>query len=323
MPASPATDLRRRGFTLVEVMVSMSVLVVLVFLYVGFFDEASRAWLTGSGNAERRRSARALTDYIAGELKSALLPVQTVDNTGKGNLQFIIDPPLSQVSTDYAYADSIFWQGPLATETTYGDLAEVGYFVQWDDTTPTAPCPKLCRFFVNPSTTDTTGNITPNANFLIFDPLPTRWLSTSLIKTVAPASQASGYLGLFGENVLGLWVRSYGLDGQELPRNYDSRAGYTCHFNSTDASGVTQNWTEMRYLPAKVQVSIAQIDSQNAHRLALAETQLKQLTNATTIRDAEGFLKAFRQATAGTPSLKPLLPGLRIYATEVQLSNAR
>lgn len=324
MAASPVIESRgRRGFTLVEVLVAMSVLALMIVFYGTIFNNTSKAWLNGGGNAERRRSARALTDFMATELKGAMMPVERLSTTGTGNLQLVINPPSGQVPEEYRNADAIFWQAPLATEATFGDIAEIGYFVQWDTSSTGDPLPQLCRFFVNPSSTDSGGAIVKNPNYLIFDTDPDKWLSGNLIKAVAPATQASGYRGLFGENVVGLWIRSYGLDGQELPRSYDSRTGYACQFTSTDASGFKQSWIETRYLPARVQVSIAQVDSHYANRLKGAKTQVRQLTAATDVRDATDFLERFRKEADGSAAVAALLPGVRIYSTEIQLSNSR
>jgi hypothetical protein len=302
-------------------MVSMSVLCMLILMYASLFNSASRAWLMGGGNAERRRNARALTDYIGSELQGAMLPVQTVSGTGSGNLQFVINP--KDIDAKYRNADCMFWQAALATESTYGDIAEIGYFVKWDDSTPGETHPMLCRFFVNPSINDEK-TISKNPNFLIFDKNPASWLTSSMIETVAPATRDKGYLGLFGENVIGFWVRSYGLDGQELPREFDSRIGYDCHFSRTDASGNPQSWTEKRYLPAKVQISIAELDSHYAQRLGTASSsELRPLITSTSNHDATEFLAAFRQKAASSPALASVMPGLRIHSTEVRLRNAR
>ena len=329
-------------------MVSVSVLSILVLMFSSLFSSASRAWITGTGNVERRRNVRALTDYIGNELKAAMLPVQTFNvptggnqttgNQTTGNLQFIVDPPTSQVGEAYQNSDSVFWQAPLATESTYGDIAEIGYFVKWLDvdkqqvngTVIKDKVPMLCRFFINPSTTDPNGGggLILNPDYLIFDEQdPNKWLSDALIAKVAPADTDNGYKGLFCENVVGLWIRCYGLDGQELPRNFDSRKGYQCKMQSTDAGGQSadhvQNWTETRYLPAKIVVSIAQVDSRYGPLVSNAATALQSITGNSSIRDAAGFLQAFRQQALTTPVLKPLLPGLRIYSTEVLLTNAQ
>ena len=315
--------------TLVELMVAVSVLSILVLMFSSIFSSASRAWITGSGNVERRRNVRALTDFIGNELKAAMLPVQTVNNSSSGDLQFVVDPSSTQVPADYQNADCVFWQAPLATESSYGDIAEIGYFVKWvpDDSNsrvPKDPVPTLCRFFVNPSSKDpTSGVLTVNSNYKIFDPDKNSWLTPPIIDRVAPAKASTGYLGVFGENVVGLWIRCFGLDGRELPQNFDSRVGYTCNMQQTDIHGNTQAWQETRYLPAKVEVSIAQVDSHYAPRLAAATAAIRTLTSSGSIRSAEQFLQAFRQQAAGNKPLSALLPGMRIYSTEVQLTNAQ
>jgi prepilin-type N-terminal cleavage/methylation domain-containing protein len=160
MPASRATRflLRRSAFTLVELMASIAVLTILVLMLSTLFNSASRAWITGESSTERRGSVRALADYIAVEMQGALLPVEGVSAVGKANLQFILNP--SQVPQDCRNADAIFWQAPLATETSSGDIAEIGYFVKWPAGQGTRPT--LCRFFVNPSVVDINGSPSPN-----------------------------------------------------------------------------------------------------------------------------------------------------------------
>jgi prepilin-type N-terminal cleavage/methylation domain-containing protein len=319
MGASPAINqTSRSGVTLIELLVAISVLSLLMLLYFGLFNQASRAWSAGGDNAERRRNDRALADFIGNELRGALLPVETLSNTGHGDLQFVINPPNTQVPDTLRNGDTIFWQAPLATEATYGDVAEIGYFVRWNTATNGDPQPSLCRFFVNPSTTDTSGAVTQNSNYLIYDPDPKKWLSSTVIDAVAPATKDTGYLGMLGENVIGLWIRSYGLDGQELPRTFDSRTGYTCTFKTT-----SQTWTEQRYLPAKVRISIAQLDSHYAPKLRAATTALRPLISDTGTRDADQFLTALEAAAAGNSALAALLPGVHIYSNEIQLANGR
>lgn len=323
MLALPATSSRLRGLTLVELMVAASVLSILVLMFSSIFNSASRAWIVGSGNVERRRNVRALTDFIGVELKAAMLPVQTVSGSTTGNLQFLVDPPDTQVPAAYQNSDCVFWQAPLATESAYGDIAEIGYFVKWQDDGKGGSTPTLCRFFVNPSVTASDGSMGVNPEYLIFDPDKNRWLSPPVIDDVAPATAATGYRGIFAENVVGLWIRCYGLDGAELPRSFDSRVGYNCKMQQTDSSGNMQTWQETRYLPAKIEVSIVQVDSHYAPRLAAAGSAIRALTGSGAIRDAEQFLEAYRTQALGSAPLKALLPGLRIYSTEVLLTNAQ
>ena len=299
-----------------ELMIAMTILAVIMTLFSVMFTGTSKAWLNGEGHAERRRNVRAIADFIGAELQGALVPVAQSTGGGSANLQFIINPPVSKLSADYRYADCIFWQAPLARETSFGEIAEVGYFVKWENDVP-----MLCRFFVNPSV-KIDGEQKPNPHFLIYqDTDPDLWMSTEVVsQVVKPADINAGYKGLFAEYVMGLWIRAYGLDGEELPRDYNSRNGYDCEFPVGEEKGRV---TEKRRLPAKVQVSLAQIDSRYASRLAQVAGEIKSLTQNGSIRDAAQFLKALEAAAGQRSELKKLLPGIRIYTTQVQLQNAR
>ena len=113
-------------------MTSIVILTMLVAMLAGIFHQVSTTWVQGEGNIERRRGARALTDYIGVELQGAMLPAEGgAVLPGKSNLQFLINPPPGQVPDDCRNADAIFWQAPLATETSFGEIAEIGYFVRW------------------------------------------------------------------------------------------------------------------------------------------------------------------------------------------------
>ncbi|WP_166443016.1 PulJ/GspJ family protein [Phragmitibacter flavus] len=319
MPASPVIRRVRsgdaRGFTLLELMIAMAILAVIMTLFTIMFTGTSKAWLNGEGHAERRRNVRAIADFIGTELQGALLPVAQSTGGAPANLQFIINPPVDRLSADYRNADCIFWQAPLARETSFGEIAQVGYFVKWENAVP-----MLCRFFVNPSV-KIDGVLKPNPQFLIYqDANPDLWVSSSVVdEVVKPADVDAGYKGLFAEYVLGLWIRSFGLDGVELPREYDSRVGYNCQFPTTGGGTVT----EQRRLPATVQVSLAQIDSRYASRLAVVADDMRELSRETNTRDAAQFLNRLETASANREDLKRLLPGIRIYTTQVQLQNAR
>lgn len=324
MRVSPAIRLRR-GFTLLEVLVSVSILLAIVAMLSVVFNEITRAWQKGEGRSERRRSARSLSDFIAGELQGALLPVETLAKVPPSNLQLLINPPTSQVPADYRNADAAFWQAPIATETSFGEVAQVGYFVKWMPT-DAGQRPVLCRFFVNPSMQDPSGAIVQNPDFKIYDPTDAdAWLSDSLLKKVAPADKASGYVGLFAENVVGLWLRFYSLDGTELPKSppkvFDSRKGYDLNVTYKDASGTQQTKIEQRYLPAVLTVSVAQIESRLAVRLDNVWQSVQDLSRQAT--DAADFVERLQNAEKSNPGIRPLLSGMRTYTTQIQLTNGR
>jgi hypothetical protein len=60
------------GFSLLEVLVSMSVLIVMVMMVTNMFRNTSEAWDTGTQRAEMNTSARAAVDYISRELSCAV-----------------------------------------------------------------------------------------------------------------------------------------------------------------------------------------------------------------------------------------------------------
>ena len=314
MQTSRATD-RRTAFTLVELLASTAVLALLVTVLGGIFSQVSRTWIAGEGGVERRRSARAMTDFIAAELRGAAAPVDRVSTKGKNNLQLLINPPSGVLPDDCVNADSIFWQAPIATETTFGDLAEIGYFVRWDPNSTTSRQPTLCRFFVNPSTI-VAGKPESNPLFLIYS--KPQWLTADLVRKVAPAT-APAFRGLFAENVAGLWVRAFQPDGAELftegKKTYDSRLGYRYKV----ANGTTQE----RFLPARVQVSIAQFDAAGAVQLDALGSKVRALVKKESVHDAGDFLAELQAATKDEPAMSRLLPGLRIHTTEVRLENSR
>jgi hypothetical protein len=232
--------------------------------------------------------------------------------------QFLINPPSDLVPDDCRNADCIFWQAPIATETTLGDLAEVGYFVRWDPNNPDSRLPTLCRFFVNPSIANAEPDLppVPNPLYLIYrQPL---WLNEALIREVAPA-KAPAFRGLFAENVVGFWVRAFQPDGTELltsgAKTYDSRVGYRFKV----ANGTTQE----RFLPARVQISIAQVATAGAVHLETLGGKLQAIVRKEEVGNAGDFLAQLRDAADADPAMARLLPGLRIHTTEVSLENSR
>ena len=218
---------RSAGFTLIELLTAMTILIILTLLLANIASQAGSIWALGERQNQHRQRARAVLDFMSKELSKATLAI----DPSKPSLQFVVNPAGGPaIGSTYLNRDAVFWQAPVATDSSSGDLAEVGYFVRWDGNQP-----NLCRFFVNPS----------DANYLIYSN-PTGWLSDQLLSTITPADKASQYQGLFLENVLGLWVSAYNADGSMYQG--DSRS----------ASNT---------LPVLVKISMALIDANTAKRL--------------------------------------------------------
>ena len=270
------------GFTLVEVLVSTAVLMLLVVIMSQVTRSIASSWTAGSGNSERRQNVRALGDFIGQELRSATLPVDP--GAPPPNLQFVLNP----APVTARYPSALFWQAPVATDSSGGDLAEIGYFVRWV-TSGSVPRAQLCRFFVNQG----------GANYLI--DTNAAWVTDALLQTVAPADSASGYVGLFAENVIGFWARCLQSDGTEIAAasaQYDSRVTHA--------------------LPASVEISLVLIDSPSASRMT-ATLQEHLVTLSGSAVNAADFLKKIQ----ADPGLKSISPGARAYTSRIFLENSR
>ncbi|HEY1084219.1 MAG TPA: type II secretion system protein [Prosthecobacter sp.] len=319
---------RTRAFTILELLVSMAVLAALTVLLATLFQSASHAWQASGSRSERNRSGQVLMEYAARELRSAALPVETLSKAGAPNLQFLVNPPPVSVPEDCRNPHCLFWQAPVATEQSWGEFAEVGYFVKWEPVGETA-VPSLRRFFVNPSYYDqTTGRQERNPDFRIYSHYAS-WLTPELIEKVAPADAVSGYAGLVAENVLGLWVRLYDPDGKEIMESpsaavpesqFDSRAGY--RYTPLPAEGGTGS-SQIRYLPSRVSLSIAQLHGRHAAQMGTAWKRVRELANAPETLDAAAFVTRFQEAAQKDAALRALLPGLRTYQVSTVLENAR
>ena len=270
------------GFTLVEVLVSTAVLMLLVVIMSQVTRSIASSWTAGSGNSERRQNVRALADFIGQELRAATLPVDP--GAPSPNLQFVLNP----ASVTARYPSALFWQAPVATDSSSGDLAEIGYFVRWV-TSGSVPRAQLCRFFVNQG----------GANYLI--DTNAAWVTDALLQTVAPADSASGYVGLFADNVIGFWARCLKSDGTEIAAAntlYDSRVTHA--------------------LPASVEISLVLIDGPSASRMT--DPLKKQLVDfSSSAVNAADFLKKIQ----ADPGLKSISPGARAYTSQIFLENSR
>lgn len=216
---------RRNGFSLVEILAAIAVLLLVMLILVGLSDQMSRVWSKGLSQNQHRNRARSALTFMGRELRQTVVSPDSTDTA----LQLIINP----TSVTLNFPNSIFWQAPVATDTTNGNIAEVGYFIRRDGNRA-----NLCRMLVNP--TDT--------NFLIYDNAnPDKWVSDSMLDLVAPATKASQYRGLFLENVIGLWVKAYNKDG-------------------TPYLGNSRQTTPVNQLPACIKISLVFLDETSAKR---------------------------------------------------------
>lgn len=234
-PKQRFKDHKQVAFSLIELLVAVTIFAMLVVALSMISDQAMKIWSRNESNSDMRESARTAINLIGSELRQAALPVYRADQT---SLQLVVNPPPSQVAATFKNHDAFFWQAPIATSRTKGDLAVVGYFVR----KTSGNNGKLCRFFINPD----------DADYAVHGGA---WVSDALLESHAPADDANDLKGLFLENVPGMWVSAYDDTGAKLV-DYDSRV-------------------QQKY-PARVEITLALLNKSGAERVAGGQLTLPQ-----------------------------------------------
>lgn len=263
------------GFTLVELLLSVTILALLLTLMLSMISHVTNLVQQAEASKNRRQTARFALEKIARDLEVALFPI---DRQSSNSLQFVCNPSIAP-----NFPNSAFWQAALSGEGTTGDIAEVGYFIDWASNPAGETFPELRRYYVPPDAED---SIHQN---------PTNWLTTSKIEKYAPGSDGTGnhaLRGLIASHVLGLWMTLFDAEGKHLAStSYDSRI-------SKDR-------------PASVEVTLVVTDPRTAKRLP-PRTQLEnQLLTATS---PEAFIDSFDQES--------IRSGLQIFRNRIPIYSA-
>lgn len=294
--AQPAGTRCAAGFSMLEVLVAMAVLSVLVVVLASVLDLASSNWIDGSSRTERRKGGRAVTAFMQKELAAAMLPIDRFASKTTPNLQFVVNPP----GVTDRHASAIFFQAPLATDASSGDILALGYFIRWTRENG-RPKAILCRLAVDQSTAD----------FRVYEDL--NWLSAAYLDAQAPADSANDYRGFFVDNVIGLWIRCLDRDGAVLAgatQTFDSRTA------ATDLAFLDPNVNPGEHvLPASVEISLVAIDGRTADRLTDAD-QAEIISAVDAAENADDFVRS--------PSLPEVLRRTATaYTTRTSMENAR
>ena len=300
--------MNRRAFTLLEVLVATAVLSLMVVLLASIAGQVSKVWQDVSANNEQRAAARVLLHFMARELQAARQPVPMASGTNAANLQMVasLTSATTKVPADNLYPHALFWQAPVAKNTSMGNIASVGYFIRWDTTSqPGRAKPILCRFFAGPSDSakiyDQPGGVASD------------WLS--VLPTVAPATSPD-YQGWLSDHVIALWIRMLDADGRPITQNaagqtmnyaFDSRQGYR-----SPATG--QIHSAPAYPPC-VEIALVTVDSKT---LAKIQTPLVPVTTTPADFDKDAATPgSVRNFLENLP--QDIRAGARIFSTRVDL----
>lgn len=285
------------AFSLLELLVATAVFVGLAVILLSIAGSLSSFWQLGISHNERRSSVLAAFSRMARDLRFAAAPI----NPASTNFQFVINP--TNVGANYRLPQAAFWQAPVASDRTRGDMALVGYFVQWVAES-NGSIPKLCRLLID------------STNFQFQK--PSDWVNDALIASNAPANKASGYQGQLAENILGIWMQPLDQAKRPITANannasypngeFDSTAGYrTALTNGTN----TVPYTFSRALPASVEVAVVAVDARTGKRLTGSERPGPRTADMT--NDVNTFYTNLPQG---------IKQGARIYTTVIDLQSA-
>jgi type II secretory pathway pseudopilin PulG len=289
------------AFSLLELLVATAVFVGLALILVSIAGSLSSFWQMGIAHNERRAAALAAFSRMARDLRFASAPI----NPASTNFQLVINP--SGVGSAYKLPQAAFWQAPVAPDRSQGDIALVGYFVQWVTNSPTDFVPKLCRLVID------------STNFQLRK--PSDWVDNALIANFAPATKASDYDGQLAENVLGLWLQPLDQAKQPITRDastnnyvvgeFDSMRGYPATLtNAATTNSLT--YTFRPALPASIEAAMVVVDARTAKRLSGSEKpSARSSTNMWD--DVNAFYNGL------PPGIKQ---GAHIYSTVMELHNA-
>jgi hypothetical protein len=285
------------AFSLLELLVATAVFLGLALILISIAGSLSSFWQMGISHNERRSSVLAAFSRMARDLRFAAAPI----NPASTNFQFVINP--GGLGTNYKLPQAAFWQAPVASDRSRGDVALVGYFVQWVAES-NGTVPKLCRLLID------------STNFQFVK--PSDWVTDALIASNAPANKASDYEGQLAENILGIWMQP--LDQARQPITVDATNGAYANgaFDSTKGyrtvltNGTnTGAYTFAPALPASVAVAVIATDARTAKRLTGNERPGPRTANMT--NDVNTFYTNLPQG---------IRQGARIYSTVIDLQSA-
>jgi hypothetical protein len=283
-------------------LVAMTITLILGFILAQVAMQASNVYEQGESQNDYNVRARTALSQMARELRLATLGVDPT----RSDFQVLLSSPSLPVSDiTYNYPNSLFWIAPLASDTSMGDMAELGYFIQWSGNQP-----NLCRLFINEGT-----NGAPDPNFIYAQASAGagKWINQSILAAEAPATKPS-YQGLFLENVVGLWIQLYASSGDPIPLYPNLQPPFSIPAYTN--------------LPDSAEISMAFLDPSGAARLANSSSAAATLKSLV-VSSANSSLSASQQAqnfvtSLNThPELKFLSTGVRTAGIKVNFDNSR
>jgi uncharacterized protein (TIGR02599 family) len=299
---------KNKGFSLVEILVSLAVLAILLLINVQVIDQVQSTWAASNARVSQFREARTAFDILVRNLSQATLNtfvdydsnyvINAAQNAGatlqtptsylrKSNLQFVCGPSTSLLSGGGGAAlmpgHAVFFQAPLGVSENPSFvgldrlLCSRGYFVQFTSDEPFKPP------FITSSGTKYRYRLMefspPAEKNLVYNSMNTTGVATnswfSAAAGLANAINASenalnvGITRPIADNILALII-SPRQDTQANQTGTATIIAPSYSYNSTLVTLATANSPQgtQNLLPPLVKIVLVAIDERSAERLA-------------------------------------------------------
>ena len=335
---------RRPGwaFTLVEILVSMSVLTLMVVFIASIVNAVNRSWNAGEIQVENYQNGRAILDLVSRDLAPALASGTAAafnpgNTTGAvwGTLQTVQNPNVTALlpsgTTQIANSDSLFWQAP-STTNSFGNVSELGYILVKVAAAGAPTRYQLQRFYAAQDTRYPTPSPTPapsGRTFQIYD-WPISYSTVPWLTNMSLTRFAACFSPL-SDGVLGFWIRLLDKNGNPVPWLKDA-TGYSAaspmKFNSAAAFGAftaTPSATPgflytdptatlaANRLPSAAELTIVTVDGRTIKRLG---GNLPAPPSSTVPANVPNDINAYL-----TTLLNSKIKGAQVFSATVKLNN--
>lgn len=135
-----------QAFTLVELLIAMTILSAIVLLTTSLLSGVSRAWISGEQQVETFQDGRAILEMISRELSQAVISPHHQFIQNPGSLASLLTSPTTQVTN----SEGLFWQ-TASIPDPLGNVSEIGYYLTHRVDSNSVEHFELRRFFVPPA----------------------------------------------------------------------------------------------------------------------------------------------------------------------------
>jgi len=322
------------AFTLVELLVSISLLTFIMLILAGVTDAASRAWSGGKSRTETFQSARTALEIMARELSPAVVDTR---------MQFVVAP--ASLLTDAGAQNvapntpAMLWMAPLGEDSS---LRCVGYYLYRDEA---RKFHRLKRIYIAPPTDAKPSEYFPrmiNKNNprdpeLRTSPVDAEWFTRSWNEDTFDEenpNNADAVVSSAVDGVVAFWVQCLDVLGNPVPLlsqstvhpasklDYNSAAYFQVATSTPFENGRTLQFLaaspqamKANRVPAAIDLTVITIDSKLLERGVKIPAQVNHYDSAGGL-DVEASIRQFQ-----TLLQKNGIHNARTFSTRAKLTN--